>query len=126
MLEQTVTAIAEASLAEQLGAPPDGALSADIGALLLRKLRGMPRFLGSGMMGVTLMVGLAPIPTHGRPFHRLPMDERQARLRALKTAPVGVLRDFVLFYEKMGTFAYYCHVEEQEGHGHGHPQGSAP
>ena len=119
VLKRTVTAIAEAALTDQLGAPPEAADAEAVGALLLQKLEGMPRFLGGGMRGVTLLFELAPLPTRGRPYHRLPLGERQARLKALKSAPLPALRDFVSFYEKMGVFAYYCRVEAQGAHGEG-------
>ena len=73
---------------------------------LLVKLAGMPRYLGVGMKGLTVMFDLA-----GGPHHRRPVRDRAKRLDRWRRAPIGTLRTFVDFYEKMGTFAYYTHIE---------------
>jgi len=31
-----------------------------------------------------------------------------------RTSPIGPMRDFVLFFEKMGIFIYFSHLEEAE------------
>ena len=44
---------------------------------------------------------------------------RQRCLDSWKRSPIGLLRSFTQFYEKMGTFVYYSHVEEADSpHGH--------
>ena len=128
LVEQTVLALTDATLADQLGHRPDDATRSEVAQVLLGKLRAMPKFLGSGMLGVTCLVGLSTLPSHGRPVHRRPREERRRRLSQLQGAPVNVLRDFASFYEKMGVFAYYCQVEAKEkaeGEAEG-PQGVMP
>ena len=78
---------------------------------MLEKLFGMPQYLALGMVGLTLVFDRYGTLSGGR-FSSLSLDQRHAQLRKWKFSPVGPMRDFVAFYEKMGTFVYYSHVEE--------------
>ena len=78
---------------------------------MLEKLFGMPQYLALGMVGLTLVFDRYGVLRGGR-FCSLSLDQRHVQLRKWKFSPVGPMRDFVAFYEKMGTFVYYSHVEE--------------
>jgi hypothetical protein len=85
--------------------------------VMARKLRQMPPHLGNAMAMVTLVFDTAGL-TGGSRFRDKDLPARRAQLAAWKTSPISILSDFVAFYEKMGSFTWYCHVEEAEG-GHG-------
>lgn len=74
------------------------------------RVRGMPRYMGLGMTalsGVFLGAG----------YTRAARPRRLARIEAMRRAPVSLLRDFVEFWEKMGTFTYWSRVEHaQQAH----------
>lgn len=72
------------------------------------RIRGMPRYMGVGIAAVTALVGASGYP-------RWPRARRLKWLARLRTGPVGPLRDFVEFYEKMGTFTYFSRVEHRVG-----------
>ncbi len=78
------------------------------------RIRGMPRYMGTGIAAVTVLVGLSGYPRWSR-------ERRLAALDRLRTGPIGPLRDFVEFYEKMGTFTYFSRVEHRAV-----PRGAAP
>ena len=85
--------------------------------VMARKLRQMPPHLGNAMALMTLAFDTAGL-AGGTRFRSKDLPARRAQLTAWKNTPVSVLSDFVAFYEKMGSFTWYCHVEEAEG-GHG-------
>ena len=70
------------------------------------RIRGMPRYMGVGIAAVTVLVGLSGYPRWSR-------ARRLSALDRLRSGPVGPLRDFVEFYEKMGTFTYFSRVEHR-------------
>jgi hypothetical protein len=76
------------------------------------RLRGMPRYMGLGMMGLTTIFAGVGYPGQ-------PRDARLARVEQWRHGKVSLQRDFVEFWEKMGTFTYYSRVEKA-AHG-GHP-----
>ena len=85
--------------------------------VMARKLCQMPPHLGSAMAMMTLLFDSAGL-AGGRRFRAKDLPARRAQLQSWKNTPVSVLSDFVAFYEKMGSFTWYCHIEEAEG---GHP-----
>jgi hypothetical protein len=85
--------------------------------VLLHRMVNMPRHLAAGMMMLTVAFDLSAVPAHGARFRALGVQHRGEHLGRWKAAPVGVFRDFVDFYEKMGVFVYYSHIEDAE-HGH--------
>lgn len=85
--------------------------------VMARKLRQMPPHLGHAMALMTLVFDTAGT-TSGSRFRSKDLPSRRAQLESWKHTPVSVLSDFVAFYEKMGSFTWYCHIEEAEG-GHG-------
>ena len=112
-VEPTVRSILDALIAREL--EQDSALDApffeETVEGMLDKLFGMPRYLVFGMVGLTLVFDQAA-RIQGSAFCAMSLDDRHAVLRKWKFSPVGPMRDFVAFYEKMGTFVYYSHVEE--------------
>ena len=48
----------------------------------------------------------------GHRFRNKPLAARRRQLAWMKSAPVGLLRDFAMFYEKMGSFVFYSILEE--------------
>ena len=82
--------------------------------MLWTKLEAMPELFGVGMMGMTLAFSAYAGARGGRSLAAQDLAQRQARLDEWRSSPVGLLRSFTQFYEKMGTFVYYSHVEEAE------------
>ncbi len=80
--------------------------------VLLRKLGQMPSHLGFGMALFTLLFDAAAATSGGRPFRALPLAARVAWLARWRALPLSVCQDFADFYEKMGVFVFYSHMEE--------------
>ena len=80
--------------------------------VLRRKLSQMPVHLGMGMAIFTLLFDAAAASRGGRPFRALTLAERAAWLARWRSLPLSFFQDFADFYEKMGVFVYYSHVEE--------------
>lgn len=83
--------------------------------VLMHKLMNMPLHLSLGMQGMTLFFDAAGAVS-GRPFRFKSLPARRRQLAVMKGAPVGLLRDFAAFYEKMGSFVYYSVIEESGDH----------
>jgi hypothetical protein len=64
--------------------------------------------MGIGIATVTRMFGASGYPAW-------PRERRLRALAAMRAAPVGLLRDYLDFFEKMGTFVYYSRVEHELG-----------
>lgn len=71
---------------------------------MLARVRIMPRYMGTGIVALTLLFGLGG-------YTRMPKAKRVRRIERWRRSPVSPLRDFVEFYEKMGTFVYYSRME---------------
>jgi hypothetical protein len=69
------------------------------------RVEGMPRYMGIGMTALTLLFASTG-------YTRLPKARRVARIGRWRTSPVSLQRDFVEFWEKMGTFTYWSRVEK--------------
>ncbi len=69
------------------------------------RIRGMPRYMGGGIVVLTRLYGVR--------YAHQPRDRRLARLDAWRGSPVSFCRDFVEFWEKMGTFVYYSNLEHR-------------
>lgn len=118
-----VGALTATVIAAQLGREDvDGVAWVDeTAAVLLGKLTAMPTYLGVGMLSAALLFDEGARAAGGRRFRELDHRARLAWLDRWRGAPVGVLRDFVAFFEKMGVFVYYSHVEENELEDGAHP-----
>lgn len=66
---------------------------------MLDRIRIMPRYMGTGITCLTMAYGATG-----------------SRIDTWRRSRIGPLRDFVEFYEKMGTFVYYSHVEKRMTH----------
>ncbi len=109
--QPAVAGIVEAVIAAELrrdnlqGVPHIDATAHDV----LGKIAAMPPHLSAGMLGLVLL-----FEHHtGRRASAMSLPERQALLAKWRQSPIGPLRQLVQFYEKMGTFIFYSHVEEE-------------
>ena len=82
---------------------------------LIEKLEAMAPLMGQGMLATTLLFDAAGRLRGGRRFRGLPLEARQAQLKRWRHAPIGVFRDFTMFFEKMSVFVFYCFEEEDLG-----------
>lgn len=116
LLEPTVSALVDSVTADvyEERRADAASLHDETTRVLIHKLQGMPRHLSLPMQGLTLAFDWAGVISAGRPFHRQSLQQRQRQLRAWKNGPIGLLRTFVDFYEKMGVFVYCSTVEERE------------
>ena len=71
------------------------------------RVRSMPRYLGMGMTALTALFASTG-------YLGLPKHLRVKRLARWRTSVISLRRDFVEFWEKMGTFTYYSRVEKAE------------
>ncbi len=110
-----VRALTAAVIAEQLGREElCGAACVDETAeVLLGKLTAMPTYLGLGMLAAALVFDEGARARGGRRFRDLDHRGRAAWLARWRAAPVGALRDFVAFFDKLGVFVYYALLEER-------------
>ncbi len=69
------------------------------------RVRIMPRYMGGGMTALTVL-----FVANG--YTRRPKEERVAQIERWRTSRVSLQRDFVEFWEKMGTFTYWSRVEK--------------
>jgi len=111
-----VASLVETVVSAELGVDDlDGVAHLDATTeVMARKLRQMPPHLGNAMAVMTLLFDSAGLASGAR-FCSKDLPARRAQLATWKGTPVSVLSDFVAFYEKMGSFTWYCHVEEAEG-----------
>ena len=73
------------------------------------RVQGMPRYMGVGM---TALTGLFL----GSGYTMLPKERRVRRIQRWRTSPISIQRDFVEFWEKMGTFTYWSRIEARDHH----------
>jgi hypothetical protein len=96
--------------------PPDQeqALATELDATtaeLVRKVSAMPRYMGLGMMLLTVAFDWFGILHGGRRFRALSRAKRERQVGWWRGAPFGLMRDTVEFYEKMGTFVFWSNRE---------------
>lgn len=82
---------------------------------LLHRIGAMPPHLGAGIAVLTLTYESHGVARYGQAMHALPADKRRRLFKKWKTSPVGPLRDWTQFYEKMGVFVYWSTMEDR-GH----------
>ncbi len=107
-LTRAVRGIAEAEVAEELdrndlSGVPGLAETVDV---LQRRLLGMPLHFAAGMVALTL--GFEAAGT----FSSLPLERRRRRLARLRALPLGPLKNFSTFYDKMAPFIFWSVIEE--------------
>lgn len=69
------------------------------------RVRGMPRYMGTGMVALTTLFASTGFVARDR-------TARVKRIERWRRSPISFQRDFVEFWEKMGTFTYYSRVEK--------------
>jgi len=75
-------------------------------AVLQRRLLGMPRHFAVGMVVLTLAFEGAG------GFSTLPLERRRRRMARTRALPLGPLKNFTLFYDKMAPFIFWSVLEE--------------
>lgn len=116
-VEPVVRSLVETVLSSELGMDDLGGLAHldETVSVLMHKLTHMPTHLSLGMQGMTLAFD-ALGALGGRPFRSKALPARRRQLAVMKNAPLGLMRDFAAFYEKMGSFVYYSILEEAGEH----------
>lgn len=104
---QTVQALLTTLLAFEGEALNNPALQAELTQEMMGKLTNMPQFMGMGVAGLTILFDISCLAKTGRRFHQLPPEARQKKVQRWKQARLGLFRDTVEVYEKMGTFIFY-------------------
>jgi hypothetical protein len=109
-----VSGLAEAIIAAEVGRGEhsDPVHVLKTGELLLQRITQMPPHLSFGMLILVLSFDRFCRSRAGGPVAKLSNPARLEMLGSWKTSPIGPLRQFVQFYEKMGSFVYYSCVEE--------------
>jgi hypothetical protein len=102
--DAVVSAILEDLLDPEGAGGLDAALLRDATAAMQGRISGMPTYMGLGIRMLTRV-----FTADG--YSKLPKARRIARIEAWRNAPLSPMRDWVEFYEKMGTFVYYTQVE---------------
>jgi hypothetical protein len=112
-----VRSLVETVICEELGRESlDGVPHVEeAGEVVLHKLVHMPEHLALGMQAMSLLFDATGGFGGGGRFRDQPLARRRAGLARMRRAPVGLLRDFAFFYEKMGAFAWYSLLEEAHG-----------
>ncbi len=93
----------------------EGALAGELDATtteLVRKVGAMPRYMGLGIQVLTVVFECWGLLTGGRRFSRLARPKRERQIQTWQGSPIGLMRDTVEFYEKMGTFVFWSGREE--------------
>ena len=83
---------------------------------LLHRIAEMPPHLGAGMAMLTLMYESHGIARYGQAMHALAPEKRRRMFSRWKDSPVGPMRDWTQFYEKMGVFVYWSTMEDHGAH----------
>jgi hypothetical protein len=110
-----VSGLTEAVIAAEVGRSDLAGLPhvARTGEILLKRITQMPPHLSVGMLTLVLAFDRYCRARAGSGVVGLDNPARQELLARWKSSPIGPLRQFVQFYEKMGTFVYYSCVEEE-------------
>ncbi|MFT5686712.1 MAG: hypothetical protein ACI8RZ_007668 [Myxococcota bacterium] len=110
-----VSGLAEAVIAAEVGLSDLTGVShvTETGAILLKRITQMPPHLSVGMLVLVLSFDRYCRARAGSGVAGLDNGRRTEMLGKWKVSPIGPLRQFVQFYEKMGTFVYYSCVEEE-------------
>jgi hypothetical protein len=108
-VDQIVAALVESILCERCGISPESARSETVAVtrFVLDQFRRMPDYLQFPFKCVTLAFGIWPVMFRGRPFHRLPREQRLRYVRTWRCSAWGVRRDLIRFYEAFIVFGWY-------------------
>ncbi|MDG1481516.1 MAG: hypothetical protein P8R54_18110 [Myxococcota bacterium] len=110
-----VSGLAEAVIAAEVGRVDLAGYPhvAETGRVLLKRITQMPPHLSVGMLVLVVSFDNYCRVRAGSGVAGMDNTRRQEMLGKWKVSPIGPLRQFVQFYEKMGTFVYYSCVEEE-------------
>jgi len=111
-----VKSLIQSVVSEELGTDhPDHAQHIDdTTTVMTERIEMMPTFLSMPMVLMTAVFDAYGVTRKGKPFHRQTLEQQIQQVHQWKHSPIGSLRDFIDFYEKMGTFVYYCQLENTE------------
>jgi hypothetical protein len=109
--EATVSALTEALIHEH-GGPDAASLHDRVVRFVLAQHGRMPDHLRLPLFLLTCGFGWLPVATTGAPFHRLSPERRGRRMRAWRSARLGVCRDLVRFWETLVVFGWISFREE--------------
>lgn len=107
----TVRALADTVAVRESGAPATPRTASDF---VLASFNGMPAYLRPPLRAATLFFDLWSLPRRGRPFHRLPREQRLRQMEAWERSPLGPARMLMTFYVSLSLFALW---PQQGGHG---------
>ncbi len=114
-LSPVIRAIAEAEVAEELGRDrlDDVPMLAETATVLEHRLLGMPKHFAAGMVLLTLMFNGSTRSTDGAVFTQLSLAKRRKALARIRSLPLGPLKNFTTFYDKMAPFIFWSALEER-------------
>ncbi len=78
---------------------------------VVRKVTAMPRYMGLGIQLLTHVFDWWGLLHGGRRFRSLSREQQQRQVSLWRRAPLGLMRDTIEFYEKMGTFVFWSYQE---------------
>ncbi|MEL6345210.1 MAG: hypothetical protein AAFV53_19040 [Myxococcota bacterium] len=110
--QPAVSSLTEAIVARQAGVVPDAQLSAQTAAAMASRIAQMSPHLQIGMFGLTTAFSAYARARTGQSLRTLSIPQRQQLLDEWRASPIGPCRQFVQFFEKMGSFLYYSLLEE--------------
>ena len=107
-----VVALVLAILIDDPDSSSDGPVT-ETALVLERKIAGMPTVARVGMGGLIVFFDWWGVLRSGRPFQHQTSAQQHAQLTAWTSSPVGLFRDFVSFFRRMGVFAWYSLGHEE-------------
>jgi len=64
--------------------------------------------------GVLVIIFTFLLSRKGIPFHRLDEIDRLVKIKKLRTKEIGLIKDFVKFFNSLTTFAYYSYEQNNQ------------
>ncbi len=113
-LRPVLLAIAEAEIADELATPSIEGLPflRETAAVLEARMFGMPKHFALGMIFLTFLFDRSTLATDGASFTRLSLAQRRKALARARALPLGPLKNFTMFFDKMAPFIFWSHLEE--------------
>lgn len=100
----TVRALAETVAARERGATGTPRAASDF---VLASFAGMPAYLRPPLRLATWAFDAAALPRRGRPFHRLPAEQRMRQLQAWEASALQPARMLMSFYVNLAIFGLW-------------------
>lgn len=114
MIEPLLRSIVSAMLRTILAPADTSAHHERLTEEMIVKVLNMPRYMGVGVVGLTLAFDGEAVSRHGRRFVQLDPAAQAEQLDRWRRSRIPLKRLLVDVYEKMGTFIYYDLVEQAE------------